>query len=617
MNSWRIQNIFDNRSQKSIPSAGTGLGATVIQSKRGPKKPVYFAQGETAKILNIFGVPTSENPELLEAIEYNKSYPIYISAPSNLGKSAAIAFGPTGSETLGDAVNTEKTNDLSNLSLFSKMTALSDTSFSGTLGQTEDIIKDEEGAIETFIITINGVEVPDLVLTESSGVYTISGTGLNSGQLTLDTGLVALEFSEGTDDDSVVEVEYVVDISRNYGVFALQAPCDTGYLKAKISAVTVSEKDAFEITLMIKNTKGVYVDKTDSPITFSLDPEHENGYGENIYIDNVFEDSSYFTPITLNGADFSSFTDDTSYQVFENGYRGGKFGALEITEGYAYFEAARVYPIDIFFDATQNDAVSSIYANLRENFQKYSRFILPVPKMSVSDAISWTMPVSNRGISYYYGYFYLSCIYGSTSKVLGIPMGEVAKKHADIMLNAFGGLAPAWFDENNMGGQLTGGRILETIYDPSEDQLKALDEARINPIILDSSVGAIIVSRRTSVSGSLSDWSFIDYSGAMDYIIKNVSTQVLPYQIVKMNDSSHRNIVRSKTDSILKPMTVSPNNVIKDYYIKCDSENNNDDVYAREEFRLDLAVKFTPKSRTIVFTFINTPQGSDVSEMFE
>ena len=35
---------------------------------------------------------------------------------------------------------------------------------------------------------------------------------------------------------------------------------------------------------------------------------------------------------------------------------------------------------------------------------------------------------------------------------------------------------------------------------PSEDMLKKLDEARINPIIYDPSYGAMIVSRRTSVA---------------------------------------------------------------------------------------------------------------------
>ena len=616
MNSWRIKTIFDNRSQKSIPSAGTGLGATVIQSTRGAKKPVFFAQGETAKILNLFGVPTTKNPELLEAIEYNKSYPMYISAPSNLGKSAAVLFGPTGSSVLGDAINTQITNDLANLSLYSKLSSISDSEFTGELGQIDDIILDGSSVIQTLNLTVDGVK-EIITLTESEGVYSIAGDNLTSGTLTLASGVISLEFSTGTTSGSVIEVEYAIDVSSSFGILALKGPSDESYLRAKFTAITVNDLDAFEMALQIKNIKGVFVDSVESPITFSLDPDHENGYGENIYIDNVFEDSSFFIPITQNGADFSAFTDDSSYSPFENGYRGGEFGSLEIAEGYTYFESPRIYPVDVFFDATQDETVPAIYSNLRENFQKYSRFILPVPKMSVADAILWTMPVSNRGISFYYGYFYLMNLYGSIPKILGIPIGEVAKKHADIMLNAFGGLAPAWFDENNMGGQLTGGRILETIYDPSEDQLKALDEARINPIILNSSVGALIVSRRTSLSGSLSDWSFIDYSGAMDYIIKNVSTLVLPFQIVKMNDSNHRTIVRSKTEAILQPMTVNPINVVREFMIKCDSKNNSDEVLSREEFKLDLAVKFTPKARTIIFTFINTPQGSKVSEMFE
>ena len=624
--SWRIQSIFDNRSQKSIPSAGGGLGATVIKSTRGSKKPVYFGQGETAKILNIFGVPTADNPELLEAIEYNKSYPMYISSPSNLGKSAAIVFGPSGSLNLGDAINTEVTNDLSNLSLFSKLISISDVSFAGVLGHDDtDILKtvaDTTATLDTFNISIDGVDETDIAASDDgeTGTYVITGSNISSGSLTLDTGEINITFNTaiaGLTSDSTIVVEYGVDVSTNYGILALKSPCDTDYLKVKINSVTVNNADAFEMFLQIKNTKGVYINKVDSPITFSLDIDHEDGFGQNIYIDNVFDNSDFFIPFTLNGATFSSFTDDTAYALFNKGYRGGEFSSSELTTGYAYFEAIRTYPIDVFFDATQNTDVPAIYQSLRENFHKYSRFILPVPQMDVASALEWTMPVSNRGISFYYGYFYLRNLYGSVKKFVSIPMGEIAKKHADIMLNAFGGLAPAWFDENNMGGQLTSGRILETVYDPSEAQLKLLDEARINPIILDSNIGALIVSRRTSLSGSLSDWSFIDYSGATDYIVKNIAVQVLPYQLVKMNDSNHRSIVRSKTESILQPMTVAPLNVVRDFLVKCDGQNNSDEVFAREEFVLDLAVKLTPKSRRIIFAFINTPQGSEVSAMFE
>lgn len=619
MNSWRIKTIFDNRSQRSLPSAGTGLGGTVIRSSRGPEKPVYFSQGETTRLLNVYGAPTSDNPELLEAIEYNKSYPMWISSPSNLGRSAAIALSDTGTQAINAGLNASSSNSLSDLHLFSKMTlAPGGLVISGSLSMT-DYMKINSGTndIETFRLLVNGAEVT-ISLVENEGVYTISGADISSGTFNLDTGAVSLEFNSAKESADTVEVEYTVDLSDNfYALIALAGPSDSDYLRVKLSSVEVTDKDAFEMQVQIKNSKGVYVDTIDSPITFSLDPEHEDGYGENIYIENVFEDSDFFVPFVNDEIEYSSFIDGTTYTVFAGGSRGGVFSSTELATGYEYFKQIRKYPVDIFFDATLIEEASTLFSELRTNYHKYSRFILPVPNLTVAEALAWKMPVSDRGISYYYGYFYLRNMYHSSRKLVGIPIGEVAKKHADIMLLAFGGLAPAWYDENGMGGQLTGGRVIEALNDPDEAQLQLLDEARINPIVYDSASGPMIVSRRTSVSGSLSDYSFIDYSGAMDYILKNISSQVLPYQIVKMNDTSHRNIVRSKTNSIIQPMTVAPVNVVREYAIRCDGQNNNDDVLSREEFRLDVAVKFTPKSRTIILTFINTPQGSSVEEMFE
>jgi hypothetical protein len=618
MNSWRIKTIFDNRSQRVLPSAGTGLGGTVVRSSRGPEKPVYFSQGETTRLLNVYGAPTSDNPELLEAIEYNKSYPMWISSPSNLGRSSAIAIGAAGSQAINAGLNANVTNDLANLHLFSKMTlAPGGTVISGSLTMTDYLIVDSvTNEIETFRLLVNGEEVTTS-LSEDQGVYTITGSDISSGTFSLDTGAVNLEFVTEKESTDVVEVEYSVNLADTfYGLIALKGPADSDYLRVKLSGVEITGKDAFEMQVQIKNSKGAYVDTIDSPITFSLDPEHEDGYGENIYIENVFEDSDFFVSFLNDSLEFTSFADDTEYVVFAGGSRGGEFSSVELAVGYEYFKQIRKYPVDVFFDATQIEEASAIFLDLRTNYHKYSRFILPVPNMTVAEALAWTMPVSDRGISYYYGYFYLRNMYHSSKKLIGIPMGEVAKKHADIMLLAFGGLAPAWYDENGMGGQLTGGRVIEALYDPDEAQLQLLDEARINPIVYDSASGPMIVSRRTSVSGSLSDYSFIDYSGAMDYILKNITSQVLPYQIVKLNDTSHRNIVRSKTNSIIQPMTVAPVNVVREYAIRCDGQNNNDEVLAREEFRLEVAVKFTPKSRTIILTFINTPQGSSVEEMF-
>ena len=100
----------------------------------------------------------------------------------------------------------------------------------------------------------------------------------------------------------------------------------------------------------------------------------------------------------------------------------------------------------------------------------------------------------------------------------------------------------------------------------------------------------------------------------IDYCVERIVNEVLPYQLIKFNDDNHRAIVRAKAELILKPLTQAPNNVIRDFAIKCDSENNNDEVLTRQEFILAIAIKVTPKSEFVRFFFVNSAQGGSVEE---
>jgi hypothetical protein len=123
----------------------------------------------------------------------------------------------------------------------------------------------------------------------------------------------------------------------------------------------------------------------------------------------------------------------------------------------------------------------------------------------------------------------------------------------------------------------------------------------------------MVASRRTTDT-SETDYSYEDYSMIIDYCVERIVNEVLPYQLIKFNDDSHRAVVRMKAELILKPLLQAPNNVIRDFAIKCDGENNNDDVLTRQEFVLTVAIKVTPKSEFIVFSFINSAQGGSVEE---
>lgn len=604
MGSWRISTLFDDRSGRSLPSGGAGVGATVIRADRGTLEPTYFSIGEALRMTTLFGLPTSSNPELLEALEYNNSYPIWVSAPSLNGRHGGVLIGASGSEALGAGLTTVPVS-LTSVGLYEQAGTGdgSTVAFSYTLSRSTEYINNSMDIIvDGTSLALSGSDADPEVL---------SGTGVN-GTYNRVTGALELTFDAAPASGAVIEANYNADLSSYYGLLVSKSPA-AEYVGVMTSFDTDTE--LFSSKIYTKNTQGNWIEVNTSPVEYGFTTTAENGFGINVYIDNAFKDNDFIVPAVVDGATVTTFTDDSSVVGLSGGSRGDTVSGTDLAVGWDQFQSTRKYQISVFFDATADDSVPAKFSTLRTSYHKYARYILPTPNQSVSDTISWSLPVQDRGIAFYYGWFEIRNLYNNTGNVISTPMGEVSKNVADIMVQAFGGIAPAWINENGLGGQLTGGRIVRSIYDPDEAQLQSLDEARINPIVLDPNYGPMIMSRRTSAAG-LSDYSFVDYSGLIDYAVKNIVEQVLPFQIVKLNDPAHRNIVVNKTNSILEPMTVAPRNVIREYAIKCDEENNNDEVLSREEFRLDVALKVTPKSRRVIFTFINTPQTSSVEEQF-
>ena len=96
MSTWRIETLYDNRSATVQASSGSGVGATVVRAERSLEEPIQFNIGETQRMMNMLGAPTSSNPDLLEALEYVKSFPLYVASPSLLGIHSGILIGAAG-----------------------------------------------------------------------------------------------------------------------------------------------------------------------------------------------------------------------------------------------------------------------------------------------------------------------------------------------------------------------------------------------------------------------------------------------------------------------------------------------------------------------------------------
>lgn len=465
---------------------------------------------------------------------------------------------------------------------------------------------------------------------------TISSTGLVISNVA--TGTSGIATPTGT-----ILLCYTVNIGAMddvYGMLCAKGASTDTYIKGRLTKNVYkasegykSPYESFTLAYQCANQKGVFSTDEQSPVEFGNTVDAVNAYNETLNPEKVFEDNDMIDAYinTENGLSIEDFTpngtdstSDASYVLFAGGYHD--LSDADIAAGWDALEDNDSYQFDLAFDATCLTAGISGASTIRTGgSHPYTRILLPIVDPNASNK---TMGQSiteseilakktgysiDRGISLYFGYFKMSNNYANTGDVIWIPMGEIARRHADAIYYSYGGLATAWIDENGVGGQLTDGRILQAKYRMSESLLEALDEDRINPVVYDHTYGPMIVSRRTTILDD-SDYSFNDYSGTFDYILKRVVENVLPYQLVKFNDADHRRVVKTKIESILQPLTVAPYNVLNAYLVKCDAENNDETVLDKQEFHVDVAVQVTAKSRWVYFTFTNTSQTVSVEE---
>lgn len=374
----------------------------------------------------------------------------------------------------------------------------------------------------------------------------------------------------------------------------------------------------FTITLYETDDGGTSYTELDT-YTVSLTAGQKDGFGKNIYIEEIFENNDYVQVIVNDDADLddaaiATFTDDTSIVGFAGGSRGSAIDITELTTGWNYFQQAINYPAGIFMDPTSESGVVTLLDTLRGTYQKYAFYILALPAgETATEAIATKQGygVSNSGLAFYWNRAKVQDTYNNSSFWTSL-IGRVGQKLAQ-MADIYNGGAPMWQDENNHGGQLGTG-ILELEYSPTESELQSLDEAGINPLTFYPGYGTMVVSQRTGQSpNNLSDTSWIAHRRLFDYIISNTLDQVLTYQIGKLNDEYHRRLAASKGEIIMAPILAE--GLLSDYFIQCDLNNNDDNARAQRKFVYSLFVKVTPYSETIEFRFTNIAQTVEIEEL--
>lgn len=622
MDSWRMKVQLNDKSASVGAPTATGMGATVLPCSRGRTKPVKINRGETERIRQLFG---ATRYEVLEAIAYNTKYPLWISAPNVGGASAGLLITDSGLKQVTFVGEDEKAINLADLPMQAKagvgngVTTAFAASFNADVFPAFSSGETASFNPKCYIVT-DGVPVEATVAWNAADHnYTVSVEDVASGTISSAEGkvTVSLVFTAAPADKKEISIRLTSNTtaltSHVYALVGMRYACDD-YMAA---AIYKSENAGNLVIDLQQKRKGIYSPMTSYPKEFSLVAGTKNASGLIIYGPVLFKDDDNIF-VKVNPAEtmvWDTWTGGSSDLVeFKGGYRGIEPDGTLLVEAWDQFKDIKKYPTDIYFDTTANDAVPTAFSALRDGFAKYKTFLYPQAVCTAADMLAKIpLSLSNRGIKTFWGAAYIQNPYEPTGDLISTLMGEVAAKYADALVYSYGGRACAWADENQVGGQLSMGRIVEFVYNCTEDEAKAMDTGRVNPIGPNELFGPIIMSRR-STDKSAGNYSYADYSAIVDYCVERIYNEVLPYQLIKFNDDEHRATVRNKADLILKPLLAKPNNVIREYAIKCDAENNGDDVLAQEAFVLTVAIKVTPKSETILFNFINSAQGASVEE---
>ena len=604
--SWRIT-VNEIDKTQTVGTSPERTCATCIIAPKGPKEWKFYNKSSTQTILDLYGYPSSSYPAIQDALDVNKHSGLWLCAPYKSGLYGGVIV--TSSGTIPFVGGTED----------QEITSYSAVSCSGILFTGNGNKTVYSGSLtnyqyynaESIDLYINNVSID--ISTTISGNYEVLTSSEGDGLLNTTDGTLVFTFDTAPSSAEIISDMYTIDVNSiaYFTLFNYNQQADD--LKVQVEANTTIS-GAFDITVTRYDpTAEDYLELTNSPYTVGLSTTSKDGNGSNIYIENIFDDDEQLFVATIQNEEITTFVDDTVAVLVSGGNRGSTLSGTDLTSYYDILLDTNKYSTNLIFDTTGDSAIASEFTSLRiSDDLKYTSFALPTSNVSASDIIAspatYKNSVNNRGIFYYCLTWGLKTDIYQGNNFMCSNMGVIASQIMESIIND-PSVQPMYFNENgNTGGQLDSG-IIKFYKTATQSQLKSLDIAHFNPVVLDPIYGAWIVGARTTLNKE-STWSYVAQSVETDLMIRDIITNVLTPQQGKANDDYHRGVAKTNTETII-------NNYIKGidaYTVKCDRENNTDAILNQQKFILSVAVRFVAYAMTLTLNFINTPFGTDVEE---
>ena len=612
--SWRLKTVEKDNTEKSNVETPI-MGATVIVAPKGANTFVKFNKGDTQGVINNFGYPSKDYPSIQDALDIVSKCTMYIASPYKGGTYGGVFVTKSmGTIPFNQGVSTKEISDYSTVN-FNNSVGIGDGTKT-TFTYTIDYI--EKYKAETLTLSLGGTDHPinltpsgdgkkEIITDNSETVIIDTGSELN-----LETGELTLVFTSAVTNGTTISIGYDMDMSDTYFVLF-----DKNMQEDDLQIQVTASKDvdgAFEIVVARYDPVQLdYVQVNGSPFIVGLSDTSKDTYGDNIYIENIFGDNQQLFTAHVVTSIVDGFHDDEGMVNLSGGSRGLEIDGSDIATLYDQLKDTSKYQIKFCMDATVSSEVVSKFEELRTSYQKRCRFIYGTQDVS-GQTIVENPSTYNYGITANRG-MYQYCLHwgihkdvyqGNDFKCSNI--GLIAGRNYDAM-NAGYAYAPAWIDENGVGGIL-GSQILKLSQEStSEDILEELDNLNFNAVVNDYNYGAMIVGWRTrQVKKTV--LSNIPQSSLQDQLIEQIEKQVLPSRIGKIIDESTYSVVRSGCNNIISGYA----QYLEDYYVWCDSENNTPQTRENEQLIVTIGVSYKNFARTILLTFTCYKNGLDVKE---
>lgn len=301
-------------------------------------------------------------------------------------------------------------------------------------------------------------------------------------------------------------------------------------------------------------------------------------------------------------------------QNIKDGTTGGSWRdefQMVVKQGWTEAFDSQYDDVYIFMDPTGEEFVHTQHASLVMT-HKLAIAISPknITKAEFTNPNKITVTGRSKQTAQFAGEFQYYDAYTGKSFWMK-PIGDVGLMCARIYDFKMGGWPPAWYNYNDMGGQLPRA-VLKARWNFSDTATKIMDEKGINPIVYNSDDGLMVTSSKTTQDpNNLTDWSYLEHVMAFLLCKRDIRDNVMRQQIKKPIDDYWMGVRQTQVEAILAKRTTGSNKIWTKAV--CDIAGvNNDITKAARKFVIYVKVKVTPFSEFVELMFENVNQTTNL-----